>query len=102
MPVLGSLTELASGYKIANLKEIADSQGELLHEYKKMFEEHYEIAAFIERAEAEAKRENHEEVAEILEALGHHARVEEEVLYPAALLAGKLAKVLLQIEAQTG
>lgn len=100
MPVLGALTELVSGEKIDNLKEIADAQRELLNEYKTMFEEHQRIGMLIERAEAEAKRENHQEIAEILEALGHHARVEEEVLYPAALLAGTLAKVMLRNEAQ--
>lgn len=100
MPVLGTLAELVSGEKIPDLREIADSQGGLLKEYKTMFEEHKVVGTFIEKAKAEAKRENHEEVAEILDALRHHARVEEEVLYPAALLAGIVAKVLLQREAQ--
>ena len=41
-----------------------------------------------------------EEVVDLLEALAHHARVEEEVLYPAALLAGTVAKCLMPSEAQ--
>ena len=100
MPVLGALTELVSGEKNRNIEEIAESQSQLLQEYKTMFEEHQKIGTLIERAKLEAKGEDHEEVAEILDALGHHARVEEDVLYPAALLAGTLAKVMLRNEAQ--
>jgi iron-sulfur cluster repair protein YtfE (RIC family) len=100
MPVLGSLTELVSGEKISNLSEIADSQAGLLREYESMFQEHETLRRFIERAEEQAKRERHEEVTEMLEALAHHARIEEEVLYPAALLAGTLAKVLLPSRAE--
>ena len=98
MPVLGALTELVSGDKIANLREIAESQGALLQEYENMFQEHAALKKFIERAEAEARKEKHEEVAELLGALAHHARVEEEVLYPAALLAGTVAKCLIPNE----
>ncbi len=95
MPVLGSLSELVSGEHVSNLREIADSQGALLQEYENMFQEHQILKQFIERAKAESKREGHEDVSDLLDALGHHARVEEEVLYPAALLAGTLAKCLL-------
>ena len=98
MPILGALTELVSGNKIANLREIAESQGALLREYESMFEEHAALKKFIERAVEEARKEKHEEVAEMLGALAHHAKVEEEVLYPAALLAGTLAKCLMPSE----
>ena len=95
MPVLGSLSELVSGEHVSNLREIADSQGALLQEYENMFQEHQILKQFIERAKAEAKRESHEEVSDLLDALAHHAKVEEQVLYPSALLAGTLAKCLL-------
>src|SRR5487761_35473 len=95
MPVLGSLSQLVSGEHVSNLIEIADSQGALLQEYGNMFQEHQILKQFIERAKTEANRDGHEEVSELLDALVHHARVEEEVLYPAALLAGTLAKCLL-------
>ncbi len=95
MPVLGSLRDLVGQEKISNLREIADTQGALLQEYESMYQEHETLRKFIQRAEESAEKENHKQVAETLEALAHHARVEEEVLYPAALLAGTLAKVLL-------
>ena len=100
MPVLGSLTELVSGRKISNLGEIADSQADLLREYESMFQEHKDLRRSIARAEEQAKREKHEEVNDMLEALAHHAKIEEEILYPAALLAGTLAKVLLPNRAE--
>ena len=100
MPLLGVLPELVSGDKIENLRQIADSQEPLLHEYNSMFQEHKSLIPLIERATGEAAKENHSGTVETLEALVHHARVEEEVLYPAALLAGTLAKVLLRNEVQ--
>ena len=60
-----------------------------------MFEEHSELKKFIVRAQSIASRERHEEVVDLLTDLAHHARVEEEVLYPAALLAGTVAKCLM-------
>ena len=96
MPVLGTLSELASGDKITtDLRAIAESQDALRLEYDVMFEEHTELKRFIQNARGFAKQENHEDVVDLLDALSHHARVEEEVLYPAALLAGTLAKCLL-------
>lgn len=95
MPILGSLSKLVSGEHISNLREIADSQNALLQEYENMFHEHLILKQFIGRAKKAAKRDGHEEVSDLLDALAHHARVEEEVLYPSALLAGTLAKCLL-------
>lgn len=100
MPLLGVLPELVSGKKIENLGQIADSQEPLLQEYENMFEEHKSLGPLIEHARNEAKKENHGETVEILDVLVHHAKIEEEILYPAALLAGTLAKVLLRNEAQ--
>ena len=95
MPALGALPELVSGDKIRDLKEIADLQGALLQEYETMFQEHEILRRWIEQAKKEAYREHHEETVDLLDALAHHAKVEEEVLYPAALLAGTLAKFML-------
>ena len=100
MPLLGVLSELVSGNKLHDLKQIADSQEPLLQDYEGMFQEHKSLMPLIDRAKDEATKENHEETVEILEALVHHARVEEDVLYPAALLAGTLAKVMLRNETQ--
>ena len=94
MPVLGALSVLVSGEHVPNLQEIAESQGVLLQEYDNMYKEHAQIKVLIEQATRAAKRENHQEVTDLLEGLAHHARVEEEVLYPAAVLAGTVAKCI--------
>jgi hypothetical protein len=99
MPILGTLSELASGEKTAtDLRAIVESQGALQKEYDDMFEEHVELKSFIQNARGFAEQENHGDVVDLLDALSHHARVEEEVLYPAALLAGTVAKCLLYSE----
>lgn len=100
MPLLGVLPDLVSGNRIGNLRQIVDSQEPLLQQYESMFQEHKSLVPLIEHAKDEAAKENHRETVEILEALVHHARIEEDVFYPAALLAGTLAKVLLSSEAQ--
>jgi hemerythrin len=94
VPLLGSISELVSGEKIANLNEIASAQAPLLKEYEGMFEEHKTVRELISKAEKAARKEGNEDVVELLKGLAHHARIEEEVLYPSALLAGTLAKCL--------
>lgn len=51
--------------------------------------EHREIAAAAERMRAAAEREGKPEQARLAESIRLHAQVEEEVLYPAALLVGE-------------
>lgn len=60
-----------------------------------MFKEHAQIGKLIEGVRKAALGEKHVDVVDMLDALAHHARVEEEVLYPAALIAGSLAENLL-------
>jgi hypothetical protein len=95
MPVLGSLSDLVSGEHVPNLKEIADSQAPLMKEYQRMLQEHANLKRYIDRARMEARIAGRKEVSDLLDGLAHHARVEEEVLYPAALLASTLAMCLL-------
>lgn len=94
MPLLGSISDLVSGERISNLNEIAGAQAPLLKEYAQMFEDHKMVRELIANAEKAAKKEGSEDVIELLKGLAHHARIEEEVLYPSALLAGTLAKCL--------
>lgn len=63
-----------------------------------MLSEHRAILGFIQRAKKAAAREKRNEVIGSLCAVAHHAKIEEEVLYPAALLAGVVARTLLRRE----
>ncbi len=102
MPLLGSISDLVSGEKISNLKEIAEEQAPLVQEYQKMFEEHGRVRDLILKAKKAARDEGNQEVIELLNGLAHHARIEEEVLYPSALLAGTVAKCLIPPEQSNG
>lgn len=53
-----------------------------------MLSEHRKIMRLIGKGLAAAKKDKVRKAIDLLEALAHHARVEEEVLYPAAILAG--------------
>jgi hypothetical protein len=99
MPLLGGLSELISGKNQENLEEIYEARGPLLEEYENMFHEHSQLNAKIERGQGIALQEGHQDVADLLSALAHHARVEEEVLYPAALLATSFAEKMLMTAA---
>ena len=98
MPLLGSVSDLVSGEKVSNLNEIATAQIPLLKQYQSMFEEHAIVRKLILKAEKAATREEKADVIDLLEGLAHHARIEEEVLYPCALLAGTVAKCLQPTE----
>ncbi|MDG6933241.1 MAG: hemerythrin domain-containing protein [Nitrososphaerota archaeon] len=94
VPVLGSLGDLASGI-YTDLEEVKERSDALREDYANMLEEHRRIREKVEAASVLAKAEGREDVLNILELLSHHAAVEEEILYPAALLAGKLASMLI-------
>ncbi len=100
MPLLGALAPLSSGKPPARgaarktTDEILSLHSKLLKEMPSMLAEHKKIHDRILHAKEEATKENHNDVIEMLEALEHHAKVEEEVLYPAAILTGVAAKGL--------
>lgn len=102
MPLLGTVSDLVSGEKVSNLYEIANAQAPLLKEYQGMFEEHGRVRKLILKAEKAASHEGNQDTIDLLEGLAHHAKIEEEVLYPCALLAGTVAKCLLPTEQLTG
>ena len=63
-------------------------------ELPKMLAEHREIVAALERLEAAAHAAGKPEHARFAEKLKVHARTEEEVLYPAAILVGRALEEL--------
>jgi len=91
LPLLGVLGGLAAGEPLEDTTGVMRSYEKYAAQYPDMFAEHLPIRQAIKRARGLAKEEGHGDVVEVLDALAHHSRVEEEVLYPAALLAGKAA-----------
>ncbi|MBP0465184.1 hemerythrin domain-containing protein [Roseomonas sp. PWR1] len=90
LPPLGLLAQLARGETPAPaVAEAAIGMaGRLRAELPEMLAEHGRIVGALEALVAAADTEGHAEVAAFAEALKQHARTEEEVLYPAAILLG--------------
>ncbi|HKW05877.1 MAG TPA: hemerythrin domain-containing protein [Nitrososphaerales archaeon] len=98
-PVLGLLPSLVKRETPKNLREIAESQEGILLEYENMFREHAEIQKLVSEGKLFSLHEEHNEVADLMDGLAHHMKVEEEVFYPAALIAGTVAKCLMSSSA---
>ncbi len=92
MPLLGLLPEMSSGkQRDASRKRAARLYVELKKEYPKMLNTHKGILKLLSRLRKVGAEEGHLTAVRFAEALENHAKEEEEILYPAALLAGRLA-----------
>lgn len=92
LPPLGLLAPLASGESPAGMEEALTMTDALRRELPRMLEEHKQIRAATEKLRTVAREEKaavHEQFAEDLAA---HARSEEELLYPAAILVGDVIR----------
>jgi hypothetical protein len=94
LPPLGLLAPLARGEAIpaehaARALAMTDS---LRAELPAMLEEHVRIAAAAQNLERVAREHGHAGIAELARNLQLHARTEEEVSYPAAILVGTLLR----------
>jgi hypothetical protein len=65
-------------------------------ELPEMFREHQAVVAALEQLTAAAKKEQLPEHARFAEKLTLHAKTEEDVLYPAAILVGEYLKLKLE------
>jgi len=88
---LGILKALARGETPAELADVA----QLVHDFKaelpQMVDEHRQIAELLRLLAREAETLGKHEYVELAEDLIEHAHLEEDVLYPAAMLLGKYA-----------
>jgi len=94
MPLLGVIHDLFEE-KAEGLDELVECYRGMKEGHRVMLKEHEEIVRRVKRAEEEADLQGRRDVVERLRSLMHHAKVEEDVLYPAALLAGQAAQRLL-------
>jgi len=88
LPLLGLMGELAAGEPIENPNALMLLHEKYVGEYRGMFTEHVAIKRAVKAAKRNARAEGHPDLSETLDALLHHARIEEEALYPAALAVG--------------
>jgi len=95
LPPLGLLEPLARGEYSPEMARVLPLTDSLRAELPRMLEEHVAIAAATRRMGAVATEARNAEVAALAETLAQHARSEEEVSYPAALLVGEIVRIRL-------
>jgi hypothetical protein len=94
LPPLGLLAALAAGERIPQDESLAAvSMSESLRsEMPRMMEEHKAIRSAVKNLGEAGRAEKSAKYEQFAEKLAMHARSEEEVLYPAAILAGDLVR----------
>lgn len=93
MPPLGLLAPLSRGEATPDMRSVLELTDKLEADMPSMLNEHQQIHAALERLSETAKAENKPEIAQFAERLAHHAKNEEEILYPAALLVGRYVRL---------
>jgi hypothetical protein len=95
LPPIGLLSELARGEADAGMTDAIGMADRLKAELPEMLEEHKAVMDALKQLSAAALAERKPEHARFAEKLRLHAQTEEEVLYPAAILAGEYLKLKL-------
>lgn len=95
MPPLKALSALVHDHLPANSQSLAKTADRLRAEMGDMLAEHREIVTALDRLTDAALTENNFDVADLAERMRHHVRMEEEVLYPAAMLVGQYLRLRL-------
>ena len=92
LPLLGILPDLVNG-KLSGAAAMRASQihQRLEKEYPGMLHGHKELYKILERLKKIGEEEGHLTAIRFAEVLEKHSQEEEEVFYPAAILAGRLA-----------
>jgi hypothetical protein len=92
LPPLGLLAPLARGEFTPEMRDVLPLTDSLRAELPRMLEEHEAIHAATLRLGEAARAAGNVPVARLAEALALHARSEEEVFYPAAVLVGDIVR----------
>lgn len=98
IPPLGLLARLAKGHPTPDMAEVLPLIARLKEEMPLMIEEHRAILGALIQLGNAASEENLRDWAEFADDLRHHAQMEEEVLYPAAILVGEYVKSQLHVQ----
>ena len=96
LPSLTLLPDLAQGKTLNNASEMIRRSERMKNELPQMLNEHRSIVIALDQLAQAARKENKESALEFTEKLRLHARLEEEILYPAGIVAGECAKLHLQ------
>lgn len=91
-PPLGLLAKLARANATADMRAVLPMTDALERELPQMLREHEVIREAVTRFRAAAAKAGREEYVRFSDELAAHARQEEEILYPAAVLVGRYVK----------
>jgi hypothetical protein len=95
LPPLGLLERLARGDVQPAMAEVCVHTEWLKNNFATLLNEHYVITAALEQLLEAARAGQRVEYIEFAERLINHARMEEQVMYPAAILVGEYLKLRL-------
>jgi iron-sulfur cluster repair protein YtfE (RIC family) len=95
LPPLGLLPLLAQGKVDHKMRNILGMTDRLKAELPDMLREHKAVVTALKKLMTAAKKEKKPEHAHFAEKLALHAKTEEDVLYPAAILIGEYLKLRL-------
>jgi hypothetical protein len=94
LPPLGLLPALARGDEVTDaMAAVLPLTDSLEAELPQMLQEHQRISAALDRLAAAAREEGQPKYAALAEQIQLHARMEEQVTYPAAIVIGKLIRL---------
>jgi hypothetical protein len=92
LPPLGLLVALSEGRLEAGMADVLKMTDRLKPELGTMLAEHKEVVGALGKLVDAATAEHKPDIVHFAEKLMLHARTEEQVLYPAAILVGELVK----------
>lgn len=92
LPPLGLLAPLSRGEVSTEMMAVLPMTDSLRAELPRMLEEHQAIHAATVRLGGAARAESNSESAKLATTLAAHAKAEEELFYPAALLVGEVVR----------
>jgi hypothetical protein len=97
LPPLGLLPVLAEGRTSSEMARVVEMTDRLKAEMPRMLQEHKAIVAALQKLIKADSQEKKIEHIHFAEKLMLHARNEEEVLYPTAILIGEYVKLKLRV-----
>jgi len=98
LPPLGLLSLLIAGKVSPVMLGVTEMTDRLKADLHKMLSEHKSIVAAVKNLATAARREKKLKYVRFADKLIQHARMEEEVLYPATILIGEFIKLKLKSE----
>lgn len=95
LPPLGLLAALARGEQVADMEQVLRLTERLEAELPAMLDEHRQIVGALQRLRQSAEAAGRADITGFANRLMQHARTEEEVIYPAAVLVGRHVRLRL-------